>query len=173
MLSSDFNNMYTLKSFLKPLMNDFPSYEISNPNFVPLLSKTNDIAEGELVGGNLSLICSTLGTPYEIDTVDSILFLEEISEPPYKIDRMLTQLILSGKIKSCSGLILGQFSNCNINNRGEGFSLDEVILDRLLPSNKPIIANLMSGHCDPNLTLPIGSKVRLDCKNKLIKILNY
>ncbi|MCR1975736.1 LD-carboxypeptidase [Clostridium sporogenes] len=173
MLSSDFNNMYTLKSFLKPLMNDFPSYEISNPNFVPLLSKTNDIAEGELVGGNLSLICSTLGTPYEIDTVDSILFLEEISEPPYKIDRMLTQLILSGKIKSCSGLILGQFSNCNINNRGEGFSLDEVILDRLLPSNKPIIANLMSGHCDPNLTLPIGSKVRLDCKNKLIRVLNY
>lgn len=86
---------------------------------------------------------------------------------------MLTQLILSGKIKSCSGLILGQFSNCNINNRGEGFSLDEVILDRLLPSNKPIIRNLMSGHCDPNLTLPIGSKIRLDCKNKLIKVLNY
>ncbi len=79
-------------------MNDFTSYEISNPNFVPLLSQTNDIVEGNLVGGNLSLICNTLGTPYEINTMDNILFLEEISEPPYKIDRMLTQLILSGKL---------------------------------------------------------------------------
>ncbi|MHB8034248.1 LD-carboxypeptidase [Clostridium botulinum] len=173
MLSSNFKNIYTFKNFLELLMNDFTSYEISNPNFVPLLSQTNDIVEGNLVGGNLSLICNTLGTPYEINTMDNILFLEEISEPPYKIDRMLTQLILSGKIKSCSGLILGQFTNCNIDNCEKDFSLDEVILDRLLSSNKPVISNLMSGHCDPNVTLPIGSKIRLDCKNKLIKILNY
>lgn len=173
MLSSDFNNMYTLKSFLKPLMNNFTYYEISNPTFVNLLSRTCDIVEGNLVGGNLSVICNTLSTPYEINTVNNILFLEETSEPPYKIDRMLTQLILSGKIKSCSGLILGQFSNCNISNDNDDFCLDEIILDRLLPSNKPIISNLMSGHCNPNLTLPIGAKIRLDCKNKLIKVLKY
>jgi len=173
MLSSNFYNMYTLKNFLEPLTNNISSYEISNPNCIPLLSQTDDIVEGNLVGGNLSLICSSLGTPYEINTIDNILFLEEISEPTYKIDRMLTQLILSRKIECCSGLILGQFTDCDMDNYKEGFSIRQFIVDRLLSINKPIISNLMSGHCDPNLTLPIGSKVRLDCKNKQIKILSY
>lgn len=173
MLSSNFYNMSTLKNLLEPLTNNISSYKISNPNCIPLLSETDDIVEGNLVGGNLSLICSSLGTPYEINTTDNILFLEETSEPPYKIDRMLTQLILSGKIESCSGLILGQFTNCNIENHKESFPANQVIIDRLLSIKKPIISNLMSGHCDPNLTLPIGAKIRLDCKNKQIKILNY
>ncbi|EJO5346126.1 LD-carboxypeptidase [Clostridium botulinum] len=173
MLSSNFHNIYTLKSFLQALMNNFTSYEVSNPNFIPTLSLTDAVVEGTLVGGNLSLICNTLGTPYEINTVDNILLLEEISEPPYKIDRMLTQLILSGKIESCSGLILGQFSNCTMDNYKKNFSINEFILDKLSYSSKPTIANLMTGHCEPNITLPIGSKIRLDCKNNLLNILKY
>ncbi|WP_251861659.1 LD-carboxypeptidase [Clostridium sp. Marseille-Q2269] len=173
MLSSNFQNIYTLQNFIEPLMNDFKSYEISNPTFIPLFSKNNAVVEGKLVGGNLSLICSTLGTPYEIDTSSNILFLEEVSEAPYKVDRMLTQLILSGKIEACSGIILGQFSDCNISETKNNPSVDEVILDRLLYTDKPIITNLMCGHCDPNLTLPIGAHVRLDCANKLLTVLKY
>lgn len=170
MASSDFKYAYTMEKFLQPLMSVINSYEIKNPAEIPLYSNTNHIIEGTLVGGNLSLICSSLGTPYEIDTKEKILFLEEISEPPYKVDRMLTQLSLSNKLLKCSGIILGQFSDCTNDNHNDSLNIQEVLEDRITKLNKPMIGNLMCGHCNPNLTLPIGSNIRLDCKNKIITV---
>ncbi|MFQ7174497.1 MAG: hypothetical protein ACLRQF_22100 [Thomasclavelia ramosa] len=71
---------------------------------------TKDSVEGILVGGNLTIICSTLGTPYEIDTKDKILFIEEVNRPVYAIDRLLTQLKYSGKLEDAAGIMIGDFN---------------------------------------------------------------
>ena len=119
-------------------------------------------AEGRIVGGNLALIASTLGTPYEIDTTDRLLFLEDIGEPPYRIDRYLSQLHLAGKLDPLTGVILGHFTNCQPAVREKSLSLDEVMADYLAPLNVPVVRNFPAGHEMPNLTLPLGVLARLD-----------
>jgi muramoyltetrapeptide carboxypeptidase len=168
MLTSDFDNEYTRNSFIGTIMMGYNNYSIVNPCNIGLLSNSDKTVEGKIVGGNLSLICGTLGTKYEIDTKDNILFIEEVGESPYKIDRMVTQLILSEKLKECEGIILGQFTECE--DSSSGFSLNEVIQDRLLSLNKPVFMNLASGHDNPNLTLPIGAKSRLSCREGFIEV---
>ena len=145
--------------------------ELLNPEGNSLEIINNGIASGELIGGNLSLICSSLGTKYEINTKNKILFLEEVDEVPYKVDRMLTHLKQSGKLKEANGIILGAFTNCIAPNNKKSLSLQEVFNEIILPLKKPTISNLACGHCLPTLTLPLGEKVLLDANNKKIKIL--
>ena len=145
--------------------------EIFNPKGDNLESINNGISSGQLIGGNLSLICSSLGTKYEINTKNKILFLEEVEEVPYKIDRMLTQLKQSGKLKDANGIILGAFTNCIAPKNKKSLSLQEVFNEIILPLKKPTISNLICGHCLPTLTLPLGAKILLDANNKKIKIL--
>lgn len=145
--------------------------ELLNPEGNSLEIINNGIASGELIGGNLSLICSSLGTKYEINTKNKILFLEEVDEVPYKVDRMLTHLKQSGKLKEANGIILGAFTNCIAPNNKKSLSLQEVFNDIILPLKKPTISNLACGHCLPTLTLPLGEKILLDANNKKIKIL--
>lgn len=145
--------------------------ELFNPEGDNLEVINSGIASGQLIGGNLSLICSSLGTKYEINTKNKILFLEEVEEVPYKIDRMLTHLKQSGKLKDANGIILGAFTNCIAPNNKKSLSLQEVFNEIILPLKKPTISNLVCGHCLPTLTLPLGSKVLLDANNKKIKIL--
>lgn len=171
MLSSNLYVMDTLESFLISVMEGYKEYSIANPVNVPMRSNTDKIAEGEIVGGNLSMICSTLGTPYEINTKNKLLLLEDIEEPPYKVDRMLTQLGLSGKLGSCAGIILGQFTNCEGEPKENYFTLEQVMENRILSFRKPTIMNVMCGHDNPKLTLPIGAKARLNCKAARIDIL--
>lgn len=170
MLSSNFNINETQDSFLKTVMEGNKKYSIHNPINLPMLSNTDKSVEGRIVGGNLSLICSTLGTPYEIITKNKLLFLEDIDEAPYKIDRMLTQLLLSKKLQDCKGFILGQFTNCEGEQKDNKFLLKEVIEDRILKLNKPTLMNIMCGHDNPKLTIPIGAKAKLNCKNSSIDI---
>ena len=127
--------------------------------------------EGRLAGGNLSLIYASLGTPYEVNFNNKILFIEEIGESPYAIDRMLTALLLSGRLKSCRGIILGHFTDCDDTSDGGSLTLNEVLEDRLTELKLPILSGFCTGHSYPNLTLPIGAKVKLDCKNKKLEIL--
>ncbi|MCY6370280.1 S66 peptidase family protein [Clostridium ganghwense] len=169
--SSNFTDKDTLKSFLNTLITCDKPYVISNPKDKILNCRNGEYAEGKIVGGNLSLIASTLGTPYEIDTRGNILFIEEVSEEPYAIDRMLTHLHLSGKLQQCSGFILGQFTDCPSPSYSKSLTLAQVIEDRLLSLNKPTLYNFMSGHDYPKLTLPIGVKARIDCNNARIEIL--
>lgn len=145
--------------------------ELFNPEGYNLEIINPGIASGELIGGNLSLICSSLGTKYEINTKNKILFLEEVEEVPYKIDRMLTQLKQSGKLKDANGIILGSFTNCIAPNNKKSLSLQEVFKEIILPLKKPTISNLACGHCLPTLTLPLGTKIFLDANNKKIKFI--
>lgn len=135
---------------------------IENPEGELIKSLAPGIAEGELVGGNLSLICASLGTAFEISTKGKILFLEDIGEKPYKIDRMLIQLLNAGKLQELEGIVLGDWSDCRSDEGEQSLSLMEVFSDILKPLNIPIIYNIKAGHCYPKLTLPLGVLSRVD-----------
>lgn len=158
----------TLKSLLDTLMNGDKPFSIKNPDNTQLKSYGSKSVSGIIVGGNLSLICATIGTPYEINFKDKILFIEEIGEEPYSIDRMLCQLTLSNKLQQCAGFILGQFKDCS---NGKELSLECVLDHYIFSLNKPVIYNFMCGHDTPKLTLPIGAKATLDISGHVIEIL--
>ncbi|MEN8192302.1 MAG: LD-carboxypeptidase [Bacteroidota bacterium] len=131
-------------------------------------------AEGELVGGNLRIVTTLLGTPYDVDYKNKMLFLEEIDEKPYRIDRMLTELYLAGKLQQVSAIALGVFKNCDKKvgtQKGElTFSLKEVLFDRLYNLGVPVIYGLSFGHIENKYTLPFGIKAKLDVMNKTITL---
>jgi len=118
------------------------------------------VAEGKLIGGNLSLLTSLIGTPYDVDYQDHIVFIEEIGESSYKIDRMLTQLIAAGKLKNIAGIALGYFTNCDTLPTDPNFEysigLNEILFDRLGNLGVPVLAGFPFGHEDHNASLPIG-----------------
>lgn len=150
-------------SLFRAVMNPAPVGELINaPGYAPRKTVNPGVAEGELVGGNLSLIAGTIGTPYEIDTKDRILFIEEVGERTYCVDRMLTQLRLAGKFRDCAGIVFGDFNNCPVEYPDFGLTLDEVIRDCAAPCGKPIFTGLQAGHVTPKLTLPLGARVRMD-----------
>jgi muramoyltetrapeptide carboxypeptidase len=112
------------------------------------------------------MISATMGTPYEIDAKGKILFLEDVGEEPYRIDRMLTQLRLSGKLNEASGIVIGECSGCDFDklksSRDWDYSFGEVI-DSILGDLKiPVFTGLTAGHTGDQLTLPLGIKVELD-----------
>ncbi|WP_010241602.1 S66 peptidase family protein [Clostridium arbusti] len=171
MVNSNFNDEFTLKSLLNTVMNGYKPITIKNPDNILTTSNSSKCVGGILVGGNLSLICSTLSTPFEIDTTNKILFIEDVGEEPYAIDRMLTQLLLANKLQVCTGIVLGQFTKCSLPHYERSLTLEEIISDRILSLNIPTLCNFMSGHDYPKLTLPIGAKIKLDCKNGIINVL--
>ncbi len=133
------------------------------------------VAEGELVGGNLSIVVSMIGTEYDIDSKGKIIFLEEIGEEPYRIDRMLTQMIQSGKFEDCSGIALGVFRKCDVDPDEPEFenslTLEQVLEDRLSDLGVPVIYGLSFGHITNKFTLPFGVKAKLDTYNKSLTLL--
>lgn len=131
-------------------------------------------AYGKLTGGNLTLICSMIGTPYEIDMQDKIVMIEDIGEEPYRIDRMLTQLIASGALAKAAGIAFGICKDCDKSDKTKApnsFTLREVIEDRIKPLNIPAVYGLSFGHNRNNFTFPIGLNVELDTDNMTIKLL--
>lgn len=118
-------------------------------------------AEGRLAGGCLSLVVSTLGTPYEVDYSGTILVLEDLAAKPYQIDRMLTQLKQAGKLESVRGLVFGEMLECT-QHADQGYTLDEVILDVLDGTSFPILYGFPTGHtAGPNLVVPFGVDAKL------------
>ena len=152
---------FTRESFLKIISNRGRVGLIKNPNNNRIICLVEGEATGRIVGGNLTMITATMGTPYEIDTKGKLLFLEDIGEAPYRVDRMLTQLDLAGKIDDAAGFILGDFKNCQAPKDQKSLSLMEVFQEILIPYKKPTIYNLKAGHCSPMITLPLGAKGRL------------
>jgi len=124
-----------------------------------VLKKGN--GEGKLIGGCLSLLVTTLGTPYEIDSKDKILFLEDIGEQPYRIERMLTHLKMAGKLQGIRGIIFGNMEGCQPKD-DQSFSLEDVILDVLAEIDVPILFGFPSGHSHDNLTIPFGVSARIN-----------
>lgn len=128
-------------------------------------------AEGILAGGNLSLVSSSLGTPYEIDARGKILFLEDIGEAPYRIDGMLNHLRLAGKLDECAGIVLGAYTDCQAEKPEESLSLTRIFQDLIVPSGKPAIMDYTCGHCLPSMSLPMGARVRLDASGCRLNVL--
>jgi muramoyltetrapeptide carboxypeptidase len=121
-------------------------------------------AEGRLRGGCLSLLATAAGTPWALAAYDdTILFLEDVDEPPYRIDRMLFQLRHSGALKGVRGIVFGDMRGCAPRLEAD-FTLEEVILDALSGLDVPVALGLSSGHTrSPNVTLPLGLRARLTC----------
>jgi len=114
-------------------------------------------AKAEIIGGCLSSLVTVLGTPYEPDFQGKILFLEDVNEPPYKIDRMLTHLKSAGKLAGVKGVIFGQMPGCDTDNG----LLREVLVDVLGAIEGPILFGFPSGHGPRNLTIPLGVPVQM------------
>ncbi|MFQ6677082.1 MAG: LD-carboxypeptidase [Fidelibacterota bacterium] len=132
------------------------------------------VGTGQLIGGNLSLICTLMGTPYEIDTDGKILFIEDIGEAPYRIDRYLSQLKLGGKFDHLQGVILGKFTRRSDEppDDPDSFKMMEVLKQYFSDMEKPVLANFPIGHYKYNVTLPIGTHAQLDADKKLIRIIH-
>ena len=122
-------------------------------------------ARGILLGGNLSTLCSILGTPFLPSFENVILFLEEKGESPYKLDRMLTQLLLSDRLAQLSALIIAQIEDC-----GEMEIIDSMLQERLGKLNIPVVSGLPVGHGSENISLPLGLPASLDTERMLLTI---
>jgi len=164
---------YTQACFRKALFETEPMGRVTNPPDSDPLRPGHVLrtvrpgnARGPLAGGNLTLISTTMGTPYEIETAGRILFLEDVDEEPYSIDRMLTQLRLAGKLNSAAGVIFGECQDCRPRDFKPSFestlSIGEVV-DRILGSlRSPVLSGLTIGHTEDQLTLPLGVLAQLD-----------
>jgi len=153
---------FSKKSYLKAITAKEPLGKMDNPLGFEIKSMVPGKAKGIMVGGNLSLVAATIGTDYEIDTRGKILFLEDIEEFTYSVDRMLTQLRLSGKLKDCVGIVLGEFTNCLPQYQGFDHSLMQVFNEIIVQAKKPTIYNFRAGHCTPKITIPLGVETFLD-----------
>ncbi|MCW9065569.1 MAG: LD-carboxypeptidase, partial [Ignavibacteriaceae bacterium] len=129
-------------------------------------------ATGRLIGGNLSVFSSLLGTGYLPELKNKILFLEEIDEPPYKIDRMLNQLKLNKSFKQLNGIILGSFSDCVEKDKNKNtLSLEEVWKDYFDTIKMPVIHSFPHGHIKDMVTFPFGIKMKINVKKGFIEFM--
>ena len=143
----------------------------------PIVAKEVEIlkkgpkATAPIVGGNLASLVTLLGTPYDFDWDEKIVFLEDVNEPAYKIDRMLTQLRLAGKFDGIAGLILGDFSTSHHSHAERLRYLERIwarTLELLDGRNFPVWGNFPSGHCPRNLTIPLGAVAEMEGDRPLL-----
>jgi len=170
---------WTLANLKKAIFSTDPIGELSNPPEddplwpgFPLHTVAEGKARGPIAGGNLTLVSTTMGTPYEIDSKGKILFLEDTGEAPYRIDRMLTQLKLAGKFAECAGVVWGTCTECtpSRSNFEVNLSMSD-LLDEILGSiGKPVLAGLVFGHTKEKSTLPMGVTAELDAGAKTVTI---
>ncbi len=163
---------YSLDSLKQNLFSAQPPGTVINPPHQPLKAVYPGKARGLVTGGNLSLLQGTLGSPYEVDTKDKILFLEDVGERPYRLDKALTALSLAGKFRDCSGIILGTFTECqepdadavppNTRIAGSVLTIQQIIDEVVRPWGKPTIANLRAGHVAPQCTIALGMEASFD-----------
>ncbi|HEX8253034.1 MAG TPA: LD-carboxypeptidase [Thermoanaerobaculia bacterium] len=160
---------YTIENFRRVVMTPEAAGALAPPakKADVLIDRTNRVlrlaagkTSGRLVGGNLTLLAALMGTPYEIDTKGAILFMEDIREEPYRIDRMLTQLALGGKFDDMAGMAFGRCTDCKATSTS--FSLEDILRDRFGSLKKPAISGLSFGHIEQKMTLPIGVMATLD-----------
>lgn len=171
MLNSDFIKDdlpdFTLQSFLRTLTQPRAAGSICHRykrKTVSILRR--GMVSGQLIGGNISLLCTTLGTPFQPSFKNKILFFEDLDEVPYRFDRMLTHLLNAGVLQQVAGIAIGINANCEDPKAKTTKEYRQTMLDvfkeRLLPLKVPIVAGLPFGHIPLNATLPIGVRVTLD-----------
>ncbi|UYX53823.1 LD-carboxypeptidase [Bacillus thuringiensis] len=125
-------------------------------------------ATGTLVGGNLAVLTSVIGSHYEISTANTLLLLEDIGEEPYRIDRMLNQLLLSGKFNECNGVIFSSCHDCNPSKPSQ--SLQTILYEYFMPYDIPVLFGLPIGHISPNIGIPLGATATINTNNKTLSI---
>ena len=170
---NDFND-YTKASFFKALEKQEWKYE--EPENMPLSilidgNVSSEIINGVLTGGNLAIIVTTLGTKYEIDTKDKILFLEDVDEETGSLNRMLTHLKYAGKLDDCKAVVFGNFAACKntYTKENQHYELMELLKDFFADYDKPVIYGMESGHKKPYMfTLPLGAKCSINLRNREI-----
>lgn len=161
---------FTRKSFFRTVM------EAKAPESIREGCPENDAAvvrggqaEGRLIGGNLSVLCATIGTPYVPAFKGKIFFFEDISEKPYRLDRMLTQLLNAGLLQQVAGVAVGVNPDCHDPKASAGGEFRQtaadVVKERLEPLGVPVVTGLPFGHVALNATLPVGAKATLDGDN--------
>ncbi len=147
----------------------------TDPQYLPTLSFAQleswvpGSTEGRLVGGCLSILTSSLGTTYEFKSEGKILLLEDRGEPPYRIDRMITQLRLAGKFDEVAGILLGSFTDCEPEEGG--YSSQDVLHDLVDSIGVPVLAGFPCGHGIENWALPLGLRISMDAEQKSIQFL--
>ena len=173
---SDFSTEYFRKTLMEPednlvLKNSAP--EGDDDEYKTYTIK-DGIARGELIGGNLSVVVSLIGTQYDIIARNKIIFLEEMEEEPYRIDRMLTQMKMAGKFDGAAGVALGVFRDCKPTDKSSfdsSFTLKEVLNDRLGDLNIPVVYGMSFGHIKDKFILPFGIMAELDSSNQTITLI--
>jgi muramoyltetrapeptide carboxypeptidase len=173
--TSTFND-FSIRYFNSVLIeNNFPkkftnATEDLDENPYGVVSIVKGKAKGRLIGGNLSIMVSLIGTDYDVDYEDAIVFIEEIGEEPYRIDRMLTQLIQAKKFDNAAGIMMGIFRKCEPKieepSFAKSFSLIEVLNDRLSNLKIPVIYGMSFGHIKNKFTIPFGAIATLDTEEQ-------
>lgn len=180
-VGSTLNDSYSMEQLRKVVMHPSDSLTLKNKKLQDKALKTDPeyeryiitegTATGTLAGGSLTLINAFIGTPHEIDFTDALVCLEDVEEAPYRIDRMLTQLIEGKSFTKAAGIIFGVCAGCNASTNPNSFSLKEVIMDRIRPLNIPAVYGMSFGHVASNFTFPIGIKAKLDTQKMTIQLL--
>lgn len=153
---------YDRETLLAAITHAQPMGEINSTKTELLHAGSGEAVSGRLLGGCLSLITAMMGSPDELDTRGSILFLEDTGTRPYAIDRMLQQLRLAGKFDGVRGIVFGEMTDC-IQNSEQGYSIQDVLAECTADLGIPVMFGLPSGHSPVgNLTLPLGVMVTLD-----------
>jgi muramoyltetrapeptide carboxypeptidase len=140
---------------------------LSNPE---MKAVAQGYGSGVLIGGNLSIICSLIGTSFLPDFKGAILFLEETEEEPYRVDRLLTQLSLCGILDKLSGVVFGSCTKCEAEEPEKSFTLDEVLDHHFKSRSYPVVKGFSIGHIKDKFTLPVGVHAELDTKSMALTI---
>ena len=173
-------NVFTVKSFKKVLMKAPKRYKYSNKRQKDTEDNSDfdqytisgGTAEGILVGGNLVMIETLIGTEYEPDFENKIVFLEEVREKPYRIDRLITHLLMATNLSKASGIVLGIFKNCDIKNdeNEDSFTLKQVLFDRFSGLGIPCYYGMPFGHVRNKITLPVGIRAKMDAAKQSLML---
>ncbi|MFN4146857.1 MAG: LD-carboxypeptidase [Runella sp.] len=173
-------NKYTVGHFRAILMNaEAVKYE--NPKAIgDNLTQTSDRvytinagkAKGKLLGGNLTVLCHLIGSPYVPDWKNSLFFCEDVHEAPYRIDRMITHLRLAGVLDAMNGFVFGKCTKCDVGENSYGsLTIEDIWDDHLLPLSKPSFAGAMIGHIRDKFTIPVGIEAEMDATAGSIRLL--
>lgn len=179
-VGSTLDDAYSIAQLKKVLIKPKDNLTIENVNLASELTEKSEYerytinsgkATGKLVGGSLTLVTAMMGTPYEIDFTDTIVFLEDVGEAPYRMDRMLTQLLEGSSFKNAAAIMFGVSKDCDKPASPDGFTLKEVILDRIKPLKIPAAHGMSFGHVDNNFTIPIGIAATFDADAMSLNLL--
>ncbi|MDL2318767.1 LD-carboxypeptidase [Eubacteriales bacterium OttesenSCG-928-A19] len=162
-LGDETPDAYSVEWFLRMLRDTAPAGPLEDPEGTPpRRAIVPGRAEGRLIGGNLSLVASCMGTPYAWDFDGAILFLEDVNERSYAVDRMLTQLKNAGVFDRVAGVLLGTFNGRDPKEDSRDFTTEEVFESTLGDLRVPVLSGIQCGHIPVKLTLPLGIRYRMD-----------